>query len=154
VRLCFAGVVQASDILFGSAEIRHADATTLQTVASEVQTVSVPRSELETGYPVVDALVGAGLASSKADARRGIQGNGYSVNGEKLAAERSLGTFDLLADRFIVPPEGEEALRDDRRRLNRPPLYGGPKRAQGIHGVPEAVRSDRPGDRRWSSAGS
>ncbi len=33
------------------------------------------------GVSVVDALVWVDLASSKADARRGIQGKGYSLNG-------------------------------------------------------------------------
>jgi tyrosyl-tRNA synthetase len=102
------GVLQASDILFGGADIRNADLLTLLTVASEVRTLPIPRAELETAYPVTDALVGAGLASSKADARRGIQGNGYSVNGEKLTAERALGTSDLLADRFIVLQKGKK----------------------------------------------
>ncbi len=102
------GVRAASDILFGAADIRAADRLTLSTVASEVPVVSVPRAEIEGGYPVADALVAAGLASSKADARRGIQGNGYSINGEKLTAERSLGTFDLLAGRFIVLQKGKK----------------------------------------------
>ena len=102
------GVLQASDILFGAADIRAADLMTLRTVASEVQTVPVTRAELETGYPVVEALLGTGLASSKADARRGIQGHGYSVNGEKLTAERTLGSGDLLASRFIVLQKGKK----------------------------------------------
>jgi len=102
------GVLHASDILFGAADIRKADLLTLSTVASEVPGVVVTRAELEGGYPVADALVSAGLASSKADARRGIQGNGYSVNGEKLTGERSLGTFDLLAGRFIVLQKGKK----------------------------------------------
>ena len=102
------GVLHASDILFGRADIRNANEMALWTVANEVQALPVSRIELEAGYPVVDALVGAGLATSKADARRGIQGNGYSVNGEKLAAERALGTFDLLADRFIVLQKGKK----------------------------------------------
>jgi tyrosyl-tRNA synthetase len=102
------GVLQASDILFGAAEIRAADLMTLWTVASEVQTVPVTRAALEAGYPLADALVATGLASSKADARRGLSGNGYSVNGEKLAAERTLGSGDLLAGRFIVLQKGKK----------------------------------------------
>jgi tyrosyl-tRNA synthetase len=102
------GVLQASDILFGAADIRGATALALKTVANEVTSVPVDRGQLAAGYPVVDALVAAGLASSKADARRGIQGNGYSVNGEKLTAERTLGTGDLLANRFIVLQKGRK----------------------------------------------
>jgi tyrosyl-tRNA synthetase len=101
------GVLQASDVLFGVADLRAADVMTLSTVANEVETVRVARAVLEAGYSVVDALVGTGLASSKADARRGLSGNGYSVNGEKLAAERTLGPGDLLVNRFIVLQKGK-----------------------------------------------
>lgn len=102
------GVRQATDILFGVADIRAADLVTLGTVAKEVAVVQVTRAELEAGYPAVDALVGTGLASSKADARRGIHGSGYRVNGERLAAERALGAGDLLAGRFIVLQKGKK----------------------------------------------
>ena len=80
----------------------------LATVANEVQSIPVEREQLAAGYAIVDALVAAGLASSKADARRGIQGNGYSVNGDKLTAERMLGPGDLLAGRFIVLQKGKK----------------------------------------------
>jgi tyrosyl-tRNA synthetase len=102
------GVLHASEVLFGVADIRMADLMTLSTVANEVEVLRITRSGLEAGYPLVDALIGTGLASSKADARRGLSGNGYSVNGEKLAAERTLGSSDLLAGRFIVLQKGKK----------------------------------------------
>jgi tyrosyl-tRNA synthetase len=101
-------VIEASRILFGEAELREADAATLGVVAEEVPVHVVTRAALATGVPIVDALVGTGLASSKADARRGLSGNGYSVNGEKLGTERALGAGDLLAGRFIVLQKGKK----------------------------------------------
>lgn len=101
-------VTEASRILFGGGELRTADHDTLAVVAGEVQVLPMLRADLDAGVSVIEALVGAGLASSKADARRGIQGNGYSVNGERLAAERALGPGDLLADRFIVLQKGKK----------------------------------------------
>jgi tyrosyl-tRNA synthetase len=101
-------VIEASGILFGEVELRDADADTLAIVAGEVPVVPLDRARLDAGVPLVDALVGAGLASSKADARRGLQGNGFSVNGEKLAAERALGARDLLAGRYIVLQKGRK----------------------------------------------
>ena len=98
----------ASAILFGGGELRGADAETLAVVAAEVPVHAVSRVELERGYDVVDALVAAGLASSKADARRGLQGAGYSLNGERLSAERSLGPGDVLANRFVVLQKGKK----------------------------------------------
>ena len=100
--------IEAGRILFGGGELRRADAATLAAVAAEVQVLPVTRGQLAAGFPLADALVGAGLASSKADARRGLQGNGFAVNGDKLSAERTLVTGDLLAGRFIVLQKGKK----------------------------------------------
>ncbi len=73
-------VVKASELLFGGLDLTAAGPDTFHILAAEIPTVRLPRSECE-GLGVVDALVRAGLASSKAEARRGIQQNGFSVNG-------------------------------------------------------------------------
>lgn len=44
----------------------------------------VSRSRMPAGLQVVEVLVASGLASSKADARRGIQGKGFYLNGEPI----------------------------------------------------------------------
>jgi len=103
-----ARAVAASAILFGGGELRGADAETLAVVAGEVRVHPVPRALLEAGYPVADALVATGLASSKADARRGLSGGGYSLNGERLAEERALGPGELLAGRYVVLQKGKK----------------------------------------------
>ncbi|HEY9382061.1 MAG TPA: hypothetical protein VIP80_00990, partial [Gemmatimonadales bacterium] len=77
-------------------------------VAGEVRVHAVSRAQLAQGLGLAEALVAAGLASSKADARRGLQGGGYSLNGERLDAERSLGPGDLLADRYVVLQKGKK----------------------------------------------
>ena len=44
---------------------------------------------------------------SKADAKRGIQGQGFSINGEKVAAaDRVLTLADVIAGRFIALQKG------------------------------------------------
>jgi len=101
-------VIDASGILFGGGDLRSADSATLATVAGEVQVIAVAARALDAGYALVDALVGTGLATSKADARRGIQGNGYSINGERVSAERPLVRSDLLRGRFIVLQKGKK----------------------------------------------
>ena len=100
--------VAASEILFGRGDLRAADVDTLALVAGEVPLRPLARGELEAGLGAVEALVSAGLASSKADARRGIEGAGYSVNGERLAPDRSLGVADLLAGRYVVLQKGKK----------------------------------------------
>jgi tyrosyl-tRNA synthetase len=100
-------VIAASRILFGGGDLRTADAETLRVVSGEVAVRGVTRAELDHGLPLADALVDAGLAASKADARRGIAGKGYSVNGEKISVERPLGPGDLLAGRYILLQKGK-----------------------------------------------
>jgi tyrosyl-tRNA synthetase len=52
--------------------------------------------------PVIDLLIASGLASSKADARRGIQGKGFYLNDEPIE------TTDLQLDETHLqgPPDG------------------------------------------------
>jgi tyrosyl-tRNA synthetase len=57
----------------------------------------------------VDALATCGLASSKSEARRGIQGKGFAVNGEKTDdVERVLTPKDLLAGGFVMLQKGKK----------------------------------------------
>jgi tyrosyl-tRNA synthetase len=68
----------------------------------EMPTRQVSRSEWGGRLPVVDLLVASGLATSKADARRGIQGKGFYLNDEPIDA------IDLQLDdnQLQGPPEG------------------------------------------------
>ncbi|HET8649827.1 MAG TPA: tyrosine--tRNA ligase, partial [Gemmatimonadales bacterium] len=102
-------VVAASQILFGGGDIRVADPAIFELLATEVPTHPIPDSALTPGLGVVDALVAAGLASSKADARRGLQSGGFSVNGERIAdAQRQLTAADLLAGRYLLLQKGKK----------------------------------------------
>ena len=103
-----ARVIAASDVLFGGRELRETDGETLAVVADEVTTVDLDSGRLAGGIGIIDALVETGLASSKADARRGIQGQGYSINGEKIAdSDLRIGRDRLLADRYVVLQKGK-----------------------------------------------
>jgi len=97
----------ASAILFGGGALRDVDAGTLAVVAREVRVLGVPRGQLVGGIPLADALVGAGLASSKADARRGLAAGGFSVNGTRAEGD-VLSEGDLLAGRYIVLQKGKK----------------------------------------------
>lgn len=56
----------------------------------------VPIHEFATGMLLIDVLVRSGLASSKSDARRGIQGKGFYLNGEPVSeVERVVTQQDL-----------------------------------------------------------
>jgi tyrosyl-tRNA synthetase len=56
----------------------------------------VPIHQFAAGMSFIDVLVLSGLASSKSDARRGIQGKGFYLNGEAVAeVERIVTQQDL-----------------------------------------------------------
>jgi tyrosyl-tRNA synthetase len=104
-------VIAASQVLFGAAELRSVDAETLAIVSNEVPTITVDRSRLDHGIGIVDALVEAGLAASKAEARRGIQGQGFSLNGEKItAADSVVDSARMLAGGFLALQKGKRSF--------------------------------------------
>ncbi len=68
----------------------------------EMPTREVSRSEWGGKLPVVELLVASGLASSKADARRGIQGKGFYLNDEPIEAT----DLQLDENQLQGPPDG------------------------------------------------
>jgi tyrosyl-tRNA synthetase len=102
-----ASVVEATRVLFGGTGIRSVAPGVLGVLAGEIPSVKVARAELE-GLAAPDALVKVGLATSKSDARRGIAGKGFLVNGETIAApERTLGAADLLHGKYVMLQKGK-----------------------------------------------
>ncbi len=100
-------VVEATRVLFGGTDLRAAGAEVLRVLAGEIPAARLPRAELE-GLSVLDALVRVGLATSKGDARRGIQGKGFLVNGETVTApERTLGAGDLIHGGYVMLQKGK-----------------------------------------------
>jgi tyrosyl-tRNA synthetase len=99
-------VVDASRLLFGGMDLRAAPAEVLGVLSREIPSARLTGAELG-GLPIADALVRSGLASSKGDARRGIQGGGFSVNGEAVSSvDRRLEPADLLAGGYVMLQKG------------------------------------------------
>ena len=100
-----AQAIQTSEALFGGGAM-PADAV------AEMPERRVPRSELPDGLPVVEVLVASGLASSKADARRGIQGKGFYLNGQPIdSVELRIGEDSLQGppdERFVILRKGKK----------------------------------------------
>ncbi|HEU5049138.1 MAG TPA: tyrosine--tRNA ligase [Gemmatimonadales bacterium] len=97
--------VSASAAIFGAgaAEADYAE------LAATMPNCTVSGSELEAGLPLVDALVRAGLAASKSEGRRGIQGRGFSVNDvPETDVARRLSTGDLRENRYILLRKGKK----------------------------------------------
>ncbi len=103
------GVIEASAILFGGGDIRAADPAVFPVLAGEVSVTAVSSGEVADGLSLVDALARTPLASSKGDARRGIQGRGFAINGQKAEdVAQVLRPDDLLADRWILLKKGKK----------------------------------------------
>jgi len=72
------------------------------TAPADMPTRQVSRTELGGRLGVVELLVSSGLASSKAEARRGIQGRGFYLNDAPIEAA----DFQLQEDQLQGPPDG------------------------------------------------
>jgi tyrosyl-tRNA synthetase len=97
--------IQTSAALFGGGEL-SLDAL------PEMPERRVARADLPDDLPVVEVLVASGLASSKADARRGIQGKGFYLNGVPIdSVELRIGEESLQGteeERFVILRKGKK----------------------------------------------
>jgi tyrosyl-tRNA synthetase len=102
-------VVNASRLLFGGLDLAAVGPDVFDVLAGEIPTVRLTTAEFA-GLGAVEALVRAGLAASKAEARRGIQQNGFSVNGTPIGeADRVLGPTDLRGGGYVLLQKGRRS---------------------------------------------
>jgi tyrosyl-tRNA synthetase len=72
----------------------------------------LPRSALDPGVLVVDALVESGLETSKGAARRAVEGGGAYVNNRRVVgADAAISRDVLLHDRYVVLRRGKKDHR-------------------------------------------
>jgi tyrosyl-tRNA synthetase len=101
---------RATNIFFG-AEISDLSDAQLAEIFADVPSQKAPRQLLtsEGGLPIVDALVAAGLAKSKGDARRTVeQGGAYVNNGRVDGIETRLTPADLASETIMVLRSGKK----------------------------------------------
>ena len=100
---------RATEVFFG-AEIENLNDAQLVEIFADVPSQQLPRERLSgEGIPLIDALVEAGLAASKGEARRAIQqGGAYVNNRRKTELETRLTTADLASETVIVLRSGKK----------------------------------------------
>ncbi len=76
-------------------------------LALELPSTCVSRPDFE-AIDLVDLLTNIGLASSKSDARRTIEGGGVNVNDVRQSASRPLTSADLLAGAYLMVRKGKK----------------------------------------------
>jgi tyrosyl-tRNA synthetase len=99
----------ASQVLFG-AEIENLSDADLTAIFEDVPSKQLPREQLVApGLVVIDALVHAGLAQSKGEARRLVDGGGIYVNNRRVeASDRKLLEADLASETVMVLRSGKK----------------------------------------------
>jgi len=105
--------VEASQILFGqgTAELLNKlDESTFLSVFEGVPQFEVSKNELENGIKVVDLLAETTTVfPSKGELRRTIQGNGLSINKEKVSdAEMIVDNNLLIGGKYILVQKGKK----------------------------------------------
>jgi tyrosyl-tRNA synthetase len=101
---------RATEIFFG-AEIADLDDIQLAEIFGDVPSKTLPRGRLTTagGLSIVDALVEAGLAKSKGDARRTVEQGGAYVNNRRVeSVDAQLSAGDLASETVMVLRSGKK----------------------------------------------
>jgi tyrosyl-tRNA synthetase len=104
----FEDAMRASEIMFGGG-LEGVSEALFADVVGEAPTTSVERARLEgAGLPVIDAFVLAGLAASKGQARKDIEGGGGYLNNVRVTeTTRTLTARDLLFGRYLLLRKGK-----------------------------------------------
>jgi tyrosyl-tRNA synthetase len=92
-----ARAVRAAQVLFGGSLDGVDDATLAPLFATVEKKVDLTGAELDTGVPIVDLAIRAGLATSKGEARRNIAQGGVYLNNKPVASADLLVTREHLA---------------------------------------------------------
>lgn len=82
-------VERVTSVLFGGAEFNDLSDNDITELASEI-----PNTEI--GASIIEALVGAGVASGNGDARRLMQSGAISLNGQKVFEDKQITERSLL----------------------------------------------------------
>ena len=99
--------VRASEVLFGQ-EISGLGVAEILDIFADVPSTELDKSKLEAdGFTLGDALVLAGLAPSKGEAKRLVQGGGVAVNNVRADdARRSISALDFIDGQVLVLRKG------------------------------------------------
>ena len=105
--------VEASQILFGNGtaeQLRKLNESTILSVFEGVPQFKIPKAEIESGINVVELLAGKTCVfESKGELRRTIQGNGLSINKEKVSnSEMVIDSSFLISNKYILAQKGKK----------------------------------------------
>ncbi|MFY9925452.1 MAG: tyrosine--tRNA ligase [Opitutaceae bacterium] len=102
--------IRASEIMFGGA-LEGITEELFGDVAGEIPTKALEKAKVEgVGSPLIDLLVFSGLAPSRGQARKDVEGGGIYLNNVRVAeAARSVALNDLLFGRYLLLRKGKRS---------------------------------------------
>jgi tyrosyl-tRNA synthetase len=103
------GAARAGEALFSEA-IASLDERTLLAVVADAPTSNVSRASLEAGLDPVELVVNAGLAGSKAEARRFLDQGGVYINNVRVESEERIGSDRALFGQYLVLRRGKRQM--------------------------------------------
>ena len=100
---------RASRALFGGS-VADLRADQIEEIFANVPSTGIPAQRLSDGLDVVTLMAEVGLASSKGEARRGVEQGGVYLNTERVSdAARSVGPEDALHGRYLILRKGKKS---------------------------------------------
>jgi tyrosyl-tRNA synthetase len=100
----------ATDALFGETPFNELQKEAIQVALAEAPSVTLAKSQLKDGFPLSEALVQGGLATSKSDARRLIEGKGISLSGQTIEnPDQKIHKGDL-SHRYALIRKGKQGV--------------------------------------------
>jgi tyrosyl-tRNA synthetase len=102
-----AAAQKATDIFFGAGIDSLNDAQLIE-IFADVPSVSVSKSEFDSGITLVDALARTSLCASKGDAKRALAANAIALNNRRINADRTLANADRASESVIVLRNGKK----------------------------------------------
>ena len=97
----------ASRLLFGG-DVAEADPDAFAMLATELAVTDLESAVLAAGLDALDLVAATGLATSRSDARRGLQAGEWAVNGRRLAAGDTVTEVDLRHHRYLLVRRGKK----------------------------------------------
>jgi tyrosyl-tRNA synthetase len=100
--------IRASEILFGGG-LDGISESTFGDIVGEVPTKTISRARFDgAGIPLLELLVESGLAQSKGQGRKDVEGGGISINNIREAnAQRHVTAADLLFGKYLLLRKGK-----------------------------------------------
>ncbi len=105
--------IRATEILFGkgsASELATIDESTLLSAMEGVPQAKIGKDELNSGINIIDFLSEkTNMLPSKTEARKMLQGNGISINREKVSdLGLTIGNTDLINGKYILAQRGKK----------------------------------------------